>query len=270
MLRPTLLDDNDTFVISKPFFVSERLDALAYHMSLSPSPSEKCDPEGHLNKSTTEYVEHEECTAKPLHGPPPNFINELLRVAIDFRENSPLSLAMTQKDSCNYFSFRRCLTARTMPYSSIASHTEIDYHRIVDASLHTLIPLAAVLLLQLWIHDGASNDTHAFHMARDTLMHLSWGTYASDSANHFALGPITDTVPSVFVVVERMIHPFVEFDHQNSFKHLPFASPCQDGPPLNVPNAFIDGMPQSDGIPSFCRCHVDIHHLMAQVRLTFL
>jgi hypothetical protein len=34
--RPPLLDENDTFnIISKPFLVSERLDALAYHMSIA-------------------------------------------------------------------------------------------------------------------------------------------------------------------------------------------------------------------------------------------
>ena len=281
MSRPTLLDDNDTFDTSKPFLVSERLDVLAYHMSLAPSLWEKFDPPSvSAIKSTTDYVEHDDkCTAKPLQGPPPNFIHELLQVTIDIRQDSLLRLAM--KDSPNYFSFRSCLTARTMPYHSISNQNERD---IVNGSLHTLIPLAAVLLLQLWIHDGASNDTQAFHMARDILMRLGRSTSTCDSENHAALGPIIDIVPdgatSVFAMVERMSNPFVEYDHQKSFEHLLFASPSQnclnqeivgDGPKFfDIQNAFINENPQSDGKLPLCVSHVDTLHLMAQVCLGFL
>lgn len=264
--RPTLLDDNDIFDMSRPFLVSERLDALAYHMSFSPALSEKCvDPQSCLaNKFTTEYVEHDDqCTPKPLYGPPPDFIHELLRVTIDLRQDSPLRLAMIQRDSCSYFFFRSYLTAKTMPYSPIAGHSKSDYPHIVGGSLHTLIPLASVLLLQLWIHDGASDDTQAFHMACDTLMHLGWSTSTCDSPNHAAFGHAKDAAPLVFTMVERMPHPFVD-GHQDSFKHFPFASPSQDCPPFDdVPDNFID-----EG--SMCRCNVDTRRIIAQVHLTFL
>ena len=275
MLRPTLLDDNDTFDTSKPFLVSECLDVLAYHMSLAPSLWEKFDPPSvSAIKSTTDYIEHNDhCTINPLQGPPPNFIDELLKVTIDIRQDSPLRLAM--KDSPHYFSFRSCLTARTMPHHSISNQNGRD---IVNGSLHTLIPLAAVLLLQLWIHDGASNDTQAFHMAHDILICLGRSTTTHDLENHAALGPMMDTVPdramSVFTMVERMSKPFVEYDHQKSFKHTFFASDCLnqaivgDRPKsYEVQNAFIN---ENDGKPPLCSWHVDTLHLMAQVCLAFL
>lgn len=79
--RPLLLDDNDTFQTSSPFLVLERIQAIAYHMSLAPLklvPSVNA-PSVSVSASTTCEVEtNTKCTAKPLRGPPPVFIRELL------------------------------------------------------------------------------------------------------------------------------------------------------------------------------------------------
>jgi hypothetical protein len=259
MLRPALLDDNEAFDMSKPFLVSERLDALAYHMSLTPL-WERCveSPSTTENKSTN-YVEHDDqYTTKPLQGPPLDFIHELLQVTIDFGEDSLLTLAL--KDSCSYYSLRSCLTAKTMPHPHHFISDEDNCFRIVDSSLHTLIPLAAVSLLQLWIHDGASNDARAFHTARDILMYLRRST-AVPCDYHTALGPKMDEVPvramSPFAMVERIPKSFVE-------------EVIVDGPPFyRIQNAFIDKMSQSDGKLSLCGWHDDELHLLAQVSLVF-
>jgi hypothetical protein len=190
--------------MSKPFLVLERLDTLAYHMSLGPLPWEKyVNPPSVVSKYTTEYIKHnDQCTTKPLQGPPLDFIHELLHITIDFRQDSPLRLAV--KDSPDYFSFCSCLTTNTLPHHPISNQN--DYLRI----MHTLISLAVVLLLQLWIHNGASNDTQVFHMAHDILMCLQWST-AVPYDYHTMLGPMGNCAMSAFAMVERKSKPFVEY-----------------------------------------------------------
>ena len=266
MSRPTSLDDNDAFDIERSFLVSERLEALAYHMSLAPTPWEEYvyHPGVSANKSTTEYVEHaNNCTAKPLEGPPPDLIRELLQLTIDFRRDSTLNSAL--KDSRIYHSFRGCLTAPNYP---VPNQNE-NYMLIVNGSLYTLVPLAAVILIQLWIHDGVDNETQAFHTARDILMGLgSRVTYRS--ATHAIFGPkvdsfstVIDDARSAFAMVERMYKPFAEDEHHKFFEHITSAlqglnQEISDGPrPYQVQNA-------SRG------WHLETLHLMAQVCLELL
>ena len=269
MSRPVSLDENDAFDMRKPFLVSERLEALAYHMSLAPSPWEEYVyyPSDSVNKSTTEYVEHaDRCTAKPLQGPPPDLINELLGVTIDFRQDSPLNFAL--KDSYRYHSFRGCLTA---PHYPISDQIE-SYTHIVDSSLHTLIPLAVVLLLQLWIHDGAANDdTQAFHTARDILMSLGRSAVAYESANHAILGPRVDAIPiaayhgarSAFAMMERMYKPFARDEHHRFFEYITSAF-------QGLNQEIVDGLPPYDVQNALSGFHLETLHLMAQVCLALL
>ncbi len=105
--RPPLLDKNDTFdIVSKPFLVLGRLDALAYHMSIaSPQWQESVDlPSVSVSNTTTEFVEEDkQCTTKPLQGPPLDFIHEVMGISIDFSTDSLLVLAMKKIDAIRFF-----------------------------------------------------------------------------------------------------------------------------------------------------------------------
>ena len=176
--QPLRLDDNDTFQTSEPFLVLERIQAIAYHISIAPPRLVPLvnPPSVSMSALTTLEVEkNTKCTAKHLQGPPPDIICELLQVKIDLSKDSPLNLAMKGGD---YFIFRSQLTQRTTSKCSGLDENEDDYLDIVQGSLKTLIALAAVSLLQLWIDNGASDDTQVFYKARDILMSLE----STDSA----------------------------------------------------------------------------------------
>lgn len=96
--RPPLLEENDTFdIISKPFLVSEKLDTLAYHMYITSSQWQESvnPPTVSVSNTTTEFVEKDEqCTVKPLQGPPPDSIHKLMGISIDFSSDLPLMFTM--------------------------------------------------------------------------------------------------------------------------------------------------------------------------------
>ena len=137
-------------------------------------------PNASISKSTTDYVENDlTCTAKLLQGPPPAFIQSLLRIEINVSEHSPLMLAIEKSE--NYFSIRSSLSKKTMPNRRVPEKNENDYAGIVEGSLQTLVPLAALILLQFWLQDGDSNDLAAFDSARSILMSLDTSSVIRDT-----------------------------------------------------------------------------------------
>lgn len=241
-LRPPLLDINEGFDISKPFQLSERLDALAYHMALVSPRWEKSvnTPSCSKSRTTLEYVEKDrQCTARPLRGPPPSIIQEFLPVTIDLSNGSPLTLSM--ENSPYYSSCRAELSKKTMPTHPLPDENENSYLGIVQGSLSTLISLAAVSLLQLWISDGDSIDIEAFEGARDVLLSLHFDTITRDAGcipDHAGLGlktkrtlgAMANSLFSLFTTLDRKSKDFVEYWYTlRSTKNPPFDARSKDG-----------------------------------------
>jgi len=127
--RPTFLNNNDAFDILKPFRVTDRLETLAFLMSIEPPQLDEPakPPSVSSSKFTTFIVEKDHgCTVLPLQGPPPEFIQELLPLEIDFTPSSPLSLAITKSNPSCLFHLCGQITKPTMPCGPISDRDKND------------------------------------------------------------------------------------------------------------------------------------------------
>lgn len=257
--RAQYLTTDDRFDISVPFTVGDRVKSLAYQMAIAPPHSDQPPkrPSVSSSRSTTETVENElTCTARPLQGPPPEFILELLEVAIDLTPSSPLTLAIKEYDSSRLYALRGDLTKPTMPHLSTQDMDEDDYLPIVVGSLTNLLPVTALLLLQLWMCNGADQtDPVAFQEALGILLYLGQSTAARDQhckPDHVALGPkpekpdrLTITYGGHYAIamIDRKSRGFAEYIHtdrgppldtalDSKTKDLVIQQVIQDGRPL--------------------------------------
>ena len=237
-----------------------------------------------MSTSTTSYVEKDiQCTAKPLQGPPLDFIPELLQIAVDISGDSALTRVIKGPE---YYRFRSRLTTRTITQTSGLDENEDDYLHIVEGSLNTLIPLAAVTLLQLWINDGASDDTQAIYKAKDILLSLDSMTTMRDPKcrpDHSGVGPKPESASDAimnrhglytFATCDRKGKAVVDYVYNSiPFNNTQFTSRSKDG---LIQEVIEDGRPfyklrevlnsgKLRGKPDSCGWPVQTLHLLAQV-----
>jgi len=103
---------------------------------------------------------------------------------------------------------------------------------LVDDALTTLVSLAALLLLQLWIDEGTNHtNPEAFCEALNILTHLGQSSVIQDrdcKPNHAAMGPkpekthnlvITRGSSYAIAMVDRKSRAFAEYFHEPSLVH---------------------------------------------------
>ena len=281
--RPAFLNGNDAFNISKPFSVGDRLEALAYQMSVAPPQANELvmPPSVSASKSTTYMVEKDhKCTVRPLRAPPPDFIQEILPMEIDLTPSSPLTIAIEGSDLSRLFTIRGRITMPTMPRESTPDRDENDYLPIVTGALANMVTLAAILLLQQWIHDGANHtDPDAFHRAVGILIYLGPSSVIKDNdckPDHAAMGPQPENTENQLVITHGSSYAVAMVDR----KSRAFAEYRHDPSPNGFRSRTKDGLIQEiihDGRP-FCRIwkeltsgdikrgwRVETLHLIAQV-----
>ena len=155
-------------------------------------------------------------------------------------------------------------------------------------SLKSLIALATVSLLQLWIDDRASDDTQAFYKARDILMSLESITTMRDQKcrpDHSLVGPKPENASNTctmnrhdrytFATCDRKGRAVVDYILKNTpFSNTHFTSWSKDE---LIQEVIEDGHPfyklrevfNRNGKPDSCGWPVETLHLLAQVCFVF-